>query len=518
MSTPHRSARSARPWIPKYDAVHASEPRGVAGLVWRFFARTAWTRAHAAAPGARGAFWRAVRIVYLATSGFLRDQCLSRAAALTYITVLSLVPMLGLSFSVAKGFGFYGSLRSDTIDPFLDETFGPLPATASNFVESVPVNEKSQASRVALDQVLGFVDRTDMSALGWLGLVLLVFTAIKLLSSIEATFNDIWGVQRARSWIRKLTDYLAMLVVTPLFLVTATGFTAAAKTSGVFQWLSSSDHVGWLLDLLLRAAPLLALWLGFGFVYLALPNARTRFVSALLGAVVGGTLWQVTLLVHLEFQIGIARYNALYSTFAALPVFLMWVHFSWVAVLLGAEVCNAHQSEPSCSFPGEVEDGAQAFREVLALRVVGRVGEAFLVGEPPWTAERLAQDLALAPRPVTESLELLVERGVLARAVNGGEAAFLPARDLDQITVKSVLDALRGESGFDPRTSHAPIDAEVARLLAGFDHDLFDSRHNRTLRQLAESAQRAREHGEPHAARGATEPGHGAADLGGSRA
>ncbi|MBK7877448.1 MAG: YihY/virulence factor BrkB family protein [Planctomycetes bacterium] len=369
------------------------------------------------------------------------------------------------------------------------------------------MNEKSQAIRVALDQVLAFVDRTDMSALGWLGLVLLVFTAIKLLASIEATFNDIWGVQRARSWIRKLTDYLAMLVVTPLFLVTATGFTAAAKTSGFFQWLAESDHVGWMLDLLMRATPLCALWLGFGFVYLALPNTRTRFLSALIGALVGGTLWQVTLLVHLEFQVGIARYNALYSTFAALPVFLMWVHFSWVAVLLGAEVCNAHQSEPSCSFPTDVEDGAPAFREVLALRAVGRVGEAFLTGAAPWTVERLAQDLALAPRPVGEVLDLLTQRGVLARAVHGGEATFLPARDLEQITVKSVLDALRGDAGFDPRTSLAQVDAEVGRLLEGFDRELLDSRHNRTLRQLAESALRARERSASRATSGAGELG-----------
>ncbi|MBI5362359.1 MAG: YihY family inner membrane protein [Planctomycetes bacterium] len=491
MSTQHHGP-VARPWIPKYDAVRVVEPRGLAGVVWRFFARTAWARERAAAPGLAGAFWRAVRVAYLATSGFLRDQCLARAAALTYITVLSIVPMLGLSFSVAKGFGFYGGLRKDTIDPFLDHTFGALPAAGSNAVDLSDVNQKSQAVRIALDQVLGFVDRTDMSALGWFGLVLLVFGAIKLLSSIEGTFNAIWGVQRSRSWIRKLTDYLAMLVVAPLFLFTATGFTAAARANGALDGLPWGEHVQTLLGLVVRAAPLLALWIGFGFVYLALPNARTRLASAGLGALVGGTLWQVTLLVHLELQIGVARYNALYSTFAALPVFLMWIHFSWVAVLIGAEVCNAHQSEPSCSFPGEVREEEPAFREALALRAVGRIAESFLDGAAPWTSERLAQDLALPPRPVAAVLEELVLRGVLARAAHGGEAAFLPARDLEQITVKSVLDALRGSSGFDPESSKAEVDAHVDRVLAGLDHDARASRHNRTLKSLAEAALAAR--------------------------
>lgn len=482
----------ARPWIPKYDAVRAVEPRGLVGVVWRFFARTAWSPERAAASGAAGAYWRMVRVVYLATSGFLRDQCLARAAALTYITVLSIVPMLALSFSVAKGFGFYGSLRKDTIDPFLDTTFGRLPEAGAGAVELTDVNQKSQAVRIALDQVLGFVDRTDMSALGWFGLVLLVFGAIKLLSSIEGTFNDIWGVQRSRSWIRKLTDYLAMLVVAPLFLFTATGFTAAARTSGALDALPWSEHVQTLLGLVVRAAPLLALWLGFGFVYLALPNARTRLASACLGALVGGTLWQLTLLAHLELQIGVARYNALYSTFAALPVFLMWIHFSWVAVLIGAEVCNAHQSEPSCSFPGDVREGAPAFREALALRAVGRIAESFHTGAAPWTSERLAQDLVLPPRPVAEVLEELVLRDVLARATHGGESTFLPARDLEQITVKAVLDALRGSSGFAPESSKVEIDAQVDRLLAGLDHDTRESRHNRTLKSLAEAALAAR--------------------------
>ena len=489
---PSRSSGRRQPWIPKYDGARLEEPRGIAGVVWRFFARTAWSRANASAAGIPGAFWRWVRIAYLATSGFLRDDCLSRAAALTYITVLSLVPMLGLSFSVAKGFGFYASLKRDTIEPFLDHTFGRLPDGASNLVELPVVSEQSQAVRVALDQVLGFVDRTDLSALGWFGLVLLVFGAIKLLASIETTFNQIWGVQRARSWIRKLTDYLAMLVVTPLLLFTATGLTAAARSSALLDGLPWGEHVEALLAILVRAAPLLALWIGFGFVYMALPNARTRLSSALLGAVVGGTLWQMTLLVHLEFQVGIARYNALYSTFAALPVFLVWLHFSWVAVLVGAEVCNAHQSEPSCSFPAEASEEEPAFREAVALRAMGRIGEAFLEGGAPWTSARLAKDLALSPRPVSEVLERLVDRGVLVRAVSAGEATYLPARDLEAIVVKDVLDALRGEGGFEVASSKAEVDATVGKVIAGLEGELEASRHNRTWKAVAEAAVAAR--------------------------
>lgn len=486
-----------RPWTPEHARAPRAEPRGLHGTVWRYFARTAWRREHAAARGVRGAFWRAVRVVYLATSGFLHDQCLSRAAALTYTTVLSLVPMLALSFAIAKGFGFYETLLRESINPFLDGTFGRV-ATTDDFVlapQSFAVDERSHAVRVALMQVLEFVQRTDVSALGWLGLALLVFTVLKLLSSIEGTFNDIWGAQRSRSWVRKLTDYLAMLVVTPMFLFVATGFTAAAKSSAVFVWLHENAHLAGFIEFAFRALPLLALWAGFTFVYMALPNARTRFRSALLGAVVGGTLWQLTLLVHLEFQVGIARYNAIYSGFAALPVFLMWIHFSWVAVLLGAEVCNAHQSEPACTFPSDANEDEPAFREALALRCLGRIGEAFLSGAPAWSVGRLAQDLSLTPRPVGDVLRTLVERGLVSESLADGDHVFLPARDLGSITVKDVLDALRGKSGFDAAPSTAPVDDVVDRTCAGLDRDVHESRHNRTLRSLAEAALRARGEG-----------------------
>jgi len=477
----------------------APEPTGPVGWVWRFFARTAWTREHATAGGLRGAAWRAVRVSYLAVSGFLRDDCPSRAAALTYVTVLSLVPMLALSFAVAKGFGFYDSLLRETISPALDETFGALDRSSSFVLapESYVVQEQSHAVRLALETVLQFVQRTDVSALGWMGLAVLVFTVLKLLGSIEGTFNHIWGVARARSWVRKLTDYLALLVVAPLFLFVATGVTTAARSSSLFQWISGQEHVRGVLDLGLKLGPLLVLWAGFTFVYVALPNARTRFSSALLGAVVGGTLWQVVLLVHLEFQVSIARYNAIYSGFAALPVFLMWIHFSWLSVLVGAEVCNAHQSEPSCSQPSETNEEDQAFRELLALRCLGRIGEAFLGGTAPWTVDRLAQDLALPRRPVAELLAELCDCNLVCEVLQEGEPTYVPARTLESITIHEVLTRLRGRNGFEGTVSTAAVDEALDAALGGLAREAADSRHNRTLHSLAQAALRARAAAEP---------------------
>lgn len=486
-----------RPWTPKDALVERTEPRGLAGVVWRYFARTAWVGDAAKREGVRGAWWRCVRVAYLATSGFLRDRCLFRAAALTYVTVLSIVPLLALTFAVAKGFGFYADLRHDTIDPFLDTTFGP-----SEVVAGEATSEKAHAARTALKEVLDLVDKTDVKVLGWMGLAFVLATAIKLLSSIEQSFNEIWGVQRARRWIRKLTDYLAMLVVAPLVVFIAAGATAAARASSLYASIEQHAQLGWLVSGLLRLSPLIALWLGFMFVYLALPNARTRFSSAMLGAFVGGTLWQGMLLAHLEFQIGIARYNPIYSSFAALPVFLIWINASWIAVLLGAEVCNAHQSEPACQFPAETTAESQSARERLALRAVGRIGAAFISGGAPWTLERLAQDLSTTTRTLSEILPVLVRAGILVESADGAERPYLPARDLDQIRIKSVLDALRGVTLEESANALAAagaaggsagnVDQRIARLLAEIDEDFATSRHNGTLRALAEASLKAR--------------------------
>ncbi|MBK7641916.1 MAG: YihY family inner membrane protein [Planctomycetes bacterium] len=409
-----------------------------------------------------------LRVVYLATRGFFEDQCLFRASALTYITVLSLVPMLAFSFAVAKGMGFYQDLIDGTIRPFVARTF-----------------EGGQEMRQAFEKVLEFVDGTKVSGLGAVGLLLLLYTVIKLLSSIEASFNHIWGAQRSRSLVRKLTDYLAMVVVTPILLFAAAGITTAAQSSDALAYAQRELHMGALFEAFVKLAPLLSLWLAFAFVYLAMPNARTRLRSAIVGALVGGSLWQLTLLVHIQFQLGIARYNAIYSGFAMVPIFLIWVQLSWVMVLLGAEVCFAHQSAASY-YPDSPEAHSLRERERIALRALARIGARSLRGEPGYSAAELASALGVSLRPLELVLADLVEGGLVACARSGGADTFLLARDIDRIQVKHVLDLFRGPFERQGSALAERVDAEVSACLVGLDEALGESRHNLPLRVLAE--------------------------------
>jgi membrane protein len=422
-----------------------------------------------------------LRVVYLATRGFYEDACLIRASALTYITVLSLVPLLAVSFAVAKGMGFYQDLIEGSIKPFLDRTFGASEAAA--LPPGAPPNEGAQAMHEVLQKVLAFVDSTKVSGLGAVGLLLLLFTVIKLLSTIEESFNHIWGAQRARSPVRKLTDYLAMVLVTPILLFAATGITTAAQSSKVVTFAQNALHLGPLFDAGVKLAPLVSIWVAFTFVYLAMPNARTRWRSAMVGALIGGTLWQLALLVQIQFQVGIARYNAIYAGFAALPIFLIWVQTSWVAVLLGAEVCFAHQSAASY-YPDSPEANSLRERERIALRALARIGARSLRGEPAYTAPELAGVLGVSLRPLELVLGDLIDGGLLAATRGNSSDGFLLARDIDRIQVKHVLDLFRGP--LERGTLAERTDVEVAACLVGLDEALGESRHNLPLRALAE--------------------------------
>lgn len=429
------------------------------------------------------------RTIVLAVRGFAADQCMLRARALTYITVLSLVPLLAFSFSVIKGFGLHARLIETTIDPFLNRTFGPL------LVEGqVPIaGESSHGMRIAIAQVLDLVNQTDVSRLGAIGLVFLIYTVVNLLGTIERSFNVIWRVPRARSLVRKITDYLAMVLIAPLFLFTATALTTAAQASALDTFLGKQLGLSTVVELVLASAPVLALWGGFTFIYLALPNARTRWSSALLAGLVAALLWQITLVLHVRFQIGLARYNAIYYSFAAIPIFLVWVQISWVTVLFGAELCVAHQGGLRRAQALDRRTPDQSVKEHVALAAATRIGASFLAGEEPWTAERLARDLHVPLATLDPALSALVEHRILSLAQGPhGAKVYLPAQDLDQTRVVDVLDATRHTPAAEHAASDIAADPEVERALAGLSEAARESRHNDTLKNIAQASIAAR--------------------------
>ena len=444
---------------------------------WTYFAKDVWKPELHKLDPFRAFYYKSARVLYLAVTGFIEDKCFFSASALTYITVLSLVPLLAFAFSVIKGLGAYETLMVK-IHHWLD---GWLAGEAQR------TGDTGDMMRHTLDVVLDFVNRTDVTKLGAAGLVFLLFAVVQLLGTIEGSFNEIWGVKRSRSVIRKLTDYLAMVILAPIFFATAVSLTSLVEADQLSNYLRESLHMGGLLDVLLQFASVFAMWIFFTFLFLTMPNARTRFGSAVLGGLVSGLLWHGAQVLHVKFQIGIASYNKLYAGFAAIPIFLAWIHVSWVTVLAGAELAFAHQSEPAYRKIARTWPAEHAFQEIVALRAMVRITKAFIDGKPHPDAIQIAADLGVPPRPVEAALSSLAERGLVAISDSRGEQTFLPGRDPGEITIKHVIDAMKGFSGAVAVPCHGDVDKRLDVFVRQLDSEIENSDANRTMRELAKA-------------------------------
>jgi membrane protein len=418
----------------------------------------------------RARLYRLSRVAYATARGFFANRLTVRAAALTYYTVLSLVPFLAFAFAILKGFGVYGTFVEATVRPYLRETFGENPSLLGS-----------------MERILEFVDRTDVSALGVVGLVALIYTCLSLVGSVEDALNEIWGARTRRSFMRQVTDYVTLLVTTPLLTVSAATAAAAAQSSRVVLFLRDAAGLGAVIDFLLRFTSLAVVALAFFAVYLILPNVRVRAVSAAIGAGVAAVGWQAALVLYVRLQVGVSKFNALYSVLSAIPVFLVWTYASWIVVLLGGQVAASHQNEWSIRKHLQATRADQALKETLAVLVAARVARAFVAGVP-WRSEAGLADLVeLSPLTAEQTLDALVHAGILARTGSGNDVAYLPARDLDALRVEDVRDALRRDPEAEGVRGELErhVDAGLLRLVQGVEQERRASERNVTLRQLS---------------------------------
>ena len=417
-------------------------------------------------PARRGAgLTRALRVIVLGVRGFFKDGAIHHASALAFDTVLALVPMLAIFFATLKGIGAYRDFVDDTMRPWIYGTFGE----AGN--DQVGLRE-------AFLQILEFGDRTELAPLGLLGLVLVLWLVALLLNTVETVLNQIWGVQRPRSLARKVADYAAILFVAPfgLFVVTA-----LARWEGSIEWLGPVAH-----DVIVQVVSILVASAFFAFVFVVMPHTRTRFRSAALGGVVAGVLWYLVLTLYALTQIGVARYNALYSSFAAIPLFLVWVFVSWLVVLFGAEVAAAHHNQTGFRWRVHHHDASPSLRCFLALRLVTLILRVYVTGDRPFTLRALAARAGVPEQLAKDVLDTFVARGYLAEAVVNGRPGYVPARDLFNVRVSEIVGVVMSapdDGAFAPDLSDDEGQA-IARLLEDRDREVAQDERNRTLGEL----------------------------------
>ena len=405
-----------------------------------FFSTRLWELDHDNMRGVKRYVVRALQITTLVVKDFWADQCLLQASALSFTTILSLVPFFALTFAVLKGLGVQNRL-----EPFI-------------------LAQVSAGSEEVVDNVITYINNTNMTTVGALGLLTLIITVITLMGNIEDSFNFIWGVKETRSLYRKFSDYLSVLVSAPLLMLAAVSLSSSLQSKTLVQWIVTNTYLGDMFLYGVRFAQQLSVWAALVFLYIFIPNTKVQFKSALIGGILAGSMWQLIQWGYVHFQVGVAKYNAIYGTLAVLPIFMIWIYLSWAIVLLGVEFVYAHQNIRT--FRRELRTSvSHGLKELLALAILQHIAAAFHFGKPPWSMESLAEELDAPVRLIRELLDMLLQAGYVTKTV-GENPAFLPARDIEHIAVQDVLSTLKTFGGTFHINRMDEVELKIADIMA----------------------------------------------------
>lgn len=368
---------------------------------------------------------KAIQVLYRAGKGYQRDSCALRASALSLYTLLSIVPVMAMAFGIAKGFGFQQFLEAEVMSLFQgrEEIVQSILVFANNLLE------KTQGGLMAV-----------------LGVLLLLYSLIKLMFYIEGTFNRIWWVKDGRSLIRKLTDYLTIALAAGLLgiLSGSVNLFMIPRLESFWAYLGVPIDIKGIISLFISVVPYVVTWLLFMFFYVIMPHKKVNFSAAAAGAVFAGTLFQIIQIAFIKFQVFVTGYNAIYGSFAALPLFLIWLQVSWGVLLYGAEIAFEWENTENASTPDLTLNAmSMRARKLAMLEIVKGCVERFAEKKPPVTDSCIARELNLPLIIVHHLLEILLDAGVLYSVHLGGHATgYTPAMDIECMSIMDVLSAL----------------------------------------------------------------------------
>ncbi len=393
---------------------------------------------------------------------FIENLVKLQAMALAFKTLLSLAPLLAVVFSILKGLGVHHRM-----EPALAEAL-------------LPLGDKGQEITTHL---VGFVDRMSAGALGGMGAAALFVTVISLMGTIEQAFNTIWHVRSPRKFTRKFSDYLSVLLVGPVLIVSALAITATLQSNTFIKTLVSFQPFGTIILYTMKLIPYFMLWGAFTFFYVFIPNTRVKLTSALVGGFVAAILWETVGWGFAVFVASSTRYYAIYSSFAVLVLFLFWLHISWVIVLLGAQFAHAHQNIHFYRDDREVLAQTPAGQEKLALQAMLLIGKNFYHGLDPMRVAELAAHLRVPAELVKNLLETLHKRRLVLPLVD--EDTFVLGRDPETVSVKEVIDCVRYAGEKKTSGGHATKDEnEIEELLLDVDASVAEALAGKSLRRL----------------------------------
>lgn len=391
------------------------------------------------------AFWiRFFRVAILTSQGFTKSQIQQGASSLSYYTLLAIVPVIALFIGIARGFLF-----EQTFERWLITQFSDQKEMLMHIFELA-----NESLRTA-----------NQGVIAGIGLILLLWSGIKILMNIEIVFNQIWEVRRTRSYARMFSDYLAMILIAPIIIFSASALTVylSSTLTTLEQGTKAYEQIGHVLFPLLNLFPIFLTSLLLTFLYIFMPNTQVRFFPALIAGLITGITYQIVQWIYLAFQIGVSSYNAIYGTFAAIPLFLIWIQLSWVIILLGAKIAFSIQNVDAYEFISEDFHLCQRIKNVLLLRISHFAIIKFCKGELPPNVMEISDSLSI-PISLTKHLIFqLTDSGILSQVKRDEDQydGYQPARSVDCLTIKYILDMLNERGGKIP----IPPSRELKRIV-----------------------------------------------------
>jgi len=368
---------------------------------------------------------KTLKIILLSVQGFKSDLCQLRASALTLYTLLSIVPVIALLFGIAKGFGFEKKLEQQLLEQASEQD--------SMMLQLIEFSQNMLSS-------------TKGGVVAGIGIVVLFWTVIKVIGNIEESFNHIWKIKKNRPMARKLSDYLSLMMLAPVLLIASSSLTVFVKTQ--ITWLVEVIHLpafGTKVVLYtLNYSPLVIMSLLFTFIFLFMPNQKIAIKAGVIAGIATGIMYQIVQWAYLTLQIGASSYNAIYGSFAALPLFLIWLQLGWVVVLFGCEISFFVHNFESFRHNEKFSNLSFALKKNIALQVCHNIVMRFAAGEKASNAEQISSELALPVSVVQNALSALINSSLIVelKVLEGEEVVYQPAQDINNLTVKSVINAL----------------------------------------------------------------------------
>ncbi len=419
-----------------------TQVRTLIGDAHSFFHEELWDRDLAALPRVKRLVFALFRITTIVIRGFIEDKCALQASALTYITLMSMVPILAFMLSVSKGLKAQDRLMNVVGLERNAQTMEVM------VIEGGPLSNLPEQAAMVAQKTFVYVDNTNFGTLGSLGLLLLFWAVIKSISRVENSFNVIWGVRQSRTFWRKFADYMAVLIIVPFSLLGASALNAMLSSPALLGFLQKWS--GPLATLHQRVVGFKGLGLGlvivvaFMFLYSFMPNTKVKLFPALVGGVTGGMLWFSAQLLYFGTQDAVTKYNAVYGTFAAVPFFLFWLYASWTIVLFGAEVSFAVQNHQTYITEFVAAKASLATKDLLGMVLVFEVGKAFAEGEQFWSVDDFGRQHAVPVRLLSDVLFTLCDAGILL-PVAERPGCYVPAKDLAILRMGDIERAFRGD-------------------------------------------------------------------------